>query len=66
MAAAANATADGMPEKVLGGALADPDLEPVVLDWLAPRAAIMRPGPGASAFWAAGESRETASGGSGE
>ncbi|MBZ0231795.1 MAG: hypothetical protein K8M05_05550 [Deltaproteobacteria bacterium] len=38
MAAAANATADGMPEKVLGGALADPDLEPVVLDWLAPRA----------------------------
>ncbi len=38
MAAAASATADGMPEKVLAGALGDADIEPVVLDWLAPRA----------------------------
>ena len=38
MAAAAAATADGMPEKVLAGALGDADIEPVVLDWLAPRA----------------------------
>lgn len=38
MAAAAGATADGMPEKVLAGALGDADIEPVVLDWLAPRA----------------------------
>lgn len=38
VASAAQATADGMPEKVLAGALTDPDIEPVVLDWLAPRA----------------------------
>jgi hypothetical protein len=35
---AAQATANGMPDKVLAAALADPDIEPVVLDWLAPRA----------------------------
>lgn len=38
VSAAAEATADGMPEKVLAGALTDPDIEPVVLDWLAARA----------------------------
>jgi hypothetical protein len=35
---AAQATANGMPAKVLAAALADPDIEAVVLDWLAPRA----------------------------
>jgi hypothetical protein len=38
VASGANATADGMPEKVLAGALGDPDIDPLVLDWLAPRA----------------------------
>jgi hypothetical protein len=38
VASAAQATADGMPEKVLAGVLADPDIEPIVLDWLAARA----------------------------
>lgn len=36
-AAAAQASADGLPEKVLIAALADPDIAPPVLDWLAPR-----------------------------
>lgn len=34
---AAQSTAEGLPEKVLAGAIADADIEPVVLDWLAPR-----------------------------
>jgi hypothetical protein len=38
VASAAQATADGMPEKVLAGALTDLEIDPVVLDWLAPRA----------------------------
>lgn len=38
VAAAAQTSADGLPEKVLGAALADPDADPAVLDWLAPRA----------------------------
>ena len=38
VAAAAQATADGMPEKVLSGALGDPDIAAPVLDWLAARA----------------------------
>lgn len=36
-AAAAQASADGLPEKVLGAALADPEIDALVLDWLAPR-----------------------------
>jgi len=36
-AAAAQASADGLPEKVLIAALADPEIAPEVLDWLAPR-----------------------------
>jgi len=39
VAAAAQATADGLPDKVVSGALGDPDCDPRVLDWLAPRAA---------------------------
>ena len=34
----AEATADGLPDKVLTGVLGDPDVDPRVLDWLAPRA----------------------------
>ncbi len=37
-AAAAQASADGLPEKVLAGALADADVDPLVLDWLSGRA----------------------------
>ncbi|MEZ4399427.1 MAG: hypothetical protein R3B06_05390 [Kofleriaceae bacterium] len=37
LAAAAAATASGLPEGVLTGALAEPSLPPVVLDWLAPK-----------------------------
>ena len=36
--AAAQATADGLPEKVLAGVLADPEADARVLDWLAARA----------------------------
>ncbi len=39
IAIAARATADGLPEKVLLGALADADVDPRVLDWIAPRCA---------------------------
>lgn len=38
LAAAALATADGAPEGVLAAALADPEADPRVLDWLVPRA----------------------------
>lgn len=34
---AAQSSADGLPEKVLSAALADTDVDPRVLDWLAPR-----------------------------
>jgi hypothetical protein len=37
MVTAAQTTADGMPEKVLAGAVSDPSIAPQVLDWLAPR-----------------------------
>jgi hypothetical protein len=37
IANAARATAGGLPEKVLSGALADPAIDPRVLHWLAPR-----------------------------
>lgn len=32
------ATLEGLPDKVVGGAFADPTLEPLVLDWMAKRA----------------------------
>jgi hypothetical protein len=38
LASAAQTTADGLPEKVIAGVLADPDAHPQVLDWLAARA----------------------------
>ncbi len=38
VAAAAQASAQGLPEKVLAAALADAAIDPRVLDWLAPRA----------------------------
>lgn len=38
VSAAAQATANGMPENLLAAALADVEIEAVVLDWLAPRA----------------------------
>jgi len=39
LAAAAKATADGLPEKVLAGGLADTGLDPRVLDWVAAKVA---------------------------
>jgi hypothetical protein len=38
LAAAAQSSADALPDKVLGAAIADPDIAAPVLDWLAPRA----------------------------
>jgi hypothetical protein len=37
IASAARATASGLPDKVLLGAVGDPHLDPRVLDWLSPR-----------------------------
>jgi hypothetical protein len=37
LANAARVTVAGLPEKVVGGALADPAIDPRVLDWIAPR-----------------------------
>jgi hypothetical protein len=37
LAGAATAPADGLPEKIVAGALAEVDLDPRVLDWIAPR-----------------------------
>ncbi len=39
LANAARATAEGLPEKIVAGALAEPDVDPRVLDWIAPRCA---------------------------
>jgi hypothetical protein len=39
IATAAKGTAEGLPEKVLAGALADATLDPRVLDWISPRVA---------------------------
>jgi len=39
VAAGAQATADGLPEKVVAGVLADPEADPRVLAWLSARAA---------------------------
>src|SRR5688572_31415483 len=39
IATAARGTADGLPEKVLAGGLADTTLDPRVLDWIAPKVA---------------------------
>ncbi len=39
VAGPAQATADGLPEKVIAGVLTDPDADPRVLDWLSVRAA---------------------------
>ena len=37
IAAAARATAEGLPDKIVAGALAEADVDPRVLDWIAPR-----------------------------
>lgn len=39
LANAARATAEGLPERIVAGALADADVDPRVLDWIAPRCA---------------------------
>ncbi len=37
LAMAAQASAEGLPEKIVAGALGDPELDPRVHDWIAPR-----------------------------
>src|SRR5688572_25580281 len=37
IAQAARATAESLPDKIVGGALAEADVDPRVLDWIAPR-----------------------------
>lgn len=39
IAGAARATAEGLPDKLVAGALAEADVDPRVLDWIAPRCA---------------------------